>query len=165
MGSDNTTTTSDLTIGELFAGRYRILDERGRGGMGAVYAADDTVLGERVAVKVLAARPGPADALELFLREVRLARRVTHPNVVRTYDIGFAEGRHFLTMELVEGVSLRHQLNAGRLALPQLLDYARQIAAGLTAAHEAGIRWGHVPEIEPHEIARPVGSRSGDRAA
>jgi eukaryotic-like serine/threonine-protein kinase len=139
MGSDNTTTTSDLSIGELFAGRYRILDERGRGGMGAVYAASDEVLGERVALKVLAARPGPADMLELFLREVRLARRVTHPNVVRTYDIGFAEGRHFLTMELVEGVSLRHQLNAGRLALPQLLDYARQIAAGLTAAHEAGV--------------------------
>src|SRR5690348_8325608 len=85
--------------GTLLAGRYRIVARLGRGGMGEVYRADDLTLGQPVALKFL---PEAADAdeemLARFRNEVRLARRVSHPNVCRVYDVGDASGRHFLSM-------------------------------------------------------------------
>lgn len=130
-----------LTPGSVFAGRYLIEGTIGEGGMGSVHAAVDRELGERVALKVLSsageARP---ETLERFRREVRVARRVTHRNTARTFDIGEHAGLHFLTMELVEGESLADLLRReGRLPAARVIDIGRQICAGLGAVHEAGI--------------------------
>ncbi len=124
--------------GELFAGRYRILTLLGRGGMGEVYRAHDEMLDQPVAVKILlGAEPSAAGAL---LREVRLARSITHPSVVRVYDAAEADGEPFFTMELIEGKDLASLLRrAGRLAPDRVLDLAHQLLAGLAAAHAKGV--------------------------
>ena len=124
--------------GQLFAGRYRILTLLGRGGMGEVYRAHDEMLDQPVAVKILlGADPSAVDAL---LREVRLARSITHPSVVRVYDAAEADGEPFFTMELVDGEDLASLLRrAGRLAPDRVLDLARQLLAGLAAAHAKGV--------------------------
>ncbi|MFP2932384.1 protein kinase domain-containing protein, partial [Pyxidicoccus sp. 3LG] len=94
--------------GELFAGRYTMLGLLGRGGMGAVYRARDTLVGDLVALKVLELGPTPAQEwLERFRREVRLARRVSHHHVARTFDLGEHSGQLFLSMEYVEGETLQ----------------------------------------------------------
>jgi serine/threonine-protein kinase len=125
----------------ILGGRYEILGLLGMGGMGAVYRAKDRELGEVVALKAL--RPdltNGAEAHARFRSEVRLARRVTHRNVARTYDLGEADGHRFLTMELVEGRSLRELLEQrGALAIDRALGIALSICAGVAAAHEAAI--------------------------
>jgi serine/threonine-protein kinase len=127
--------------GTLFAGRYRIVAWLGRGGMGQVYRADDLTLGQPVALKFL---PGPfrghGTSLASFHREVRLARQITHPNICRVFDISEADGQTLITMEFVDGEDLEHLLRRiGRFAPDKALDIARQLCAGLTAAHEAGV--------------------------
>src|SRR4051812_9500097 len=127
--------------GTLLAGRYRIVDRRGQGGMGEVYRADDLKLGQPVALKFLPATL-EADAVRLaqFHSEVRLARQVAHKNVCRMYDVGEVEGLPFLTMEYVDGEDLSSLLRRiGRLPEDKALDLARQMCAGLAAAHERGI--------------------------
>ena len=105
----------DLRPGQRFAKRYVIERPLGKGGMGMVWAVLDTELGERVALKTMRADySGIADAVERFRREVRLARRVTHPNVARIYDIGEWAGTHYLTMELVDGANLSERRHARR---------------------------------------------------
>ena len=138
-----------LEAGSLLAGRYRILGLLGVGGMGMVYLADDEQLSLPVAVKVL--RPDRAQGaahgetwLERFKQELVLARQVSHPNVVRIHDIGVEKGEHgdlvFLTMDFVSGRSLRALLTEEtRLAPPQAVEIARQLALALGAAHTAGI--------------------------
>ena len=122
---------------DTFAGRYQIERWLGSGGMGRVYAARDTELDEKVALKVL--RSGLSeDALERFRREVRLTRRIQHPNVARMHDIGDYRGDKFLTMELVEGASLLHEIGIA-MAWPRLHDLAKQLCAGLAAAHDKGV--------------------------
>ncbi|MFY0563006.1 protein kinase domain-containing protein [Archangium lansingense] len=134
---------------ELVAFRYRIRGLLGRGGMGEVYDAEDLELGERVALKVLrrelAERPGALDQLK---REIALARKVSHPNVCRLFDVGFhlrtsAQGSEricFLTMELLQGESLSALLRrTGSLPPGEVLPLVRQLCEGLLAAHEAGI--------------------------
>jgi serine/threonine-protein kinase len=127
--------------GALFAGRYRIEALLGRGGMGAVYRALDTLVGDAVALKTLDLGGAPSDAtVERFRREVRLARRITHPNVARTHDLGEAGGQHFLTMELIVGADLQSLLaREGRLETGQALRIGLAIAEGLAAAHAAGV--------------------------
>jgi eukaryotic-like serine/threonine-protein kinase len=125
----------------VLAGRYQILGLIGAGGMGNVYQARDLELGETLALKMLrpeiVASPG---ALERFRREVKLARRVTHPNVARVFDIGDDEGTKFLTMELVAGESLGALLGReGRLPIPRALSIVCSVCAGLTAAHGANV--------------------------
>ncbi|MHC5064046.1 MAG: serine/threonine-protein kinase, partial [Planctomycetota bacterium] len=127
--------------GDLIAGRYRILALLGRGGMGEVYLAEDLTLGQQVALKFLsghiAARPG---GMERFLDEVRVARRVGHPNVARVHDVGEADGRHFLSMEYVSGEDLSQLLKRiGRLPREKAQEIARQLCAGLDAIHSMGI--------------------------
>jgi serine/threonine-protein kinase len=119
---------------DLVAGRYRIVRWLGGGGMGRVYAATDLELGVQVALKML--RSGlDGEALERFRREVRLTRRIQHPNVARMFDIGVHGDDKFLTMELVEGDSLA-QLAGGRaLAWARLQPLAVQICGGLAEAH------------------------------
>jgi eukaryotic-like serine/threonine-protein kinase len=127
--------------GQLVAGRYRILSLLGMGGAGAVYKARDTELDVFVALKVL--RRGFIDApgmLERFRREVKLARRVTHRNVARAHDIGEHEGERFLTMELVEGESLRKLLEREpRPPVERVLEIAFALCDGLDAAHRVGV--------------------------
>lgn len=131
-----------LQENEILGGRYRLVGLIGIGGMGSVYRAHDSELEEQVALKML--RPelvNVPEMLERFRREVKLARRVTHHNVARVYDIGEHGGDRFLTMELIEGESLATHLQ--RLATPMavcdILDIARAVCAGLEAAHAAGV--------------------------
>jgi serine/threonine-protein kinase len=135
---------ADLQPGQMFAGRYRIEQVLGRGGMGVVYKATDTQLDETVAIKTL---PGdvmqrsPED-LERFKREIRLARKITHRNVLRTYDYGEADGVYFISMEAVRGYALSDlvgEAEGKRLAPRVAVGIARQICRGLQAAHEQGI--------------------------
>jgi predicted Ser/Thr protein kinase len=127
--------------GRLLAGRYRIIALLGKGGMGEVYRADDLTLGQPVALKFLpdeAARD--QGLLERFKNEVRIARRVSHPNVCRVYDVGDMEGHTFFTMEYVDGEDLASLLRRiGRLPEDKALDIARQLCAGLAAAHTKGV--------------------------
>ncbi len=125
----------------LVAGRYEIIGLLGMGGMGAVYRARDLELGENVALKVI--RPefaNGAAAHARFRREVRLARRVTHKNVARTYDLGDADGHRFLTMELVEGATLGELLEKrGQLQIDRAIEIALAMCDGVAAAHDAGV--------------------------
>ncbi|HEX6203580.1 MAG TPA: serine/threonine-protein kinase, partial [Thermoanaerobaculia bacterium] len=127
--------------GTLLAGRWRLVAPLGRGGMGEVYRADDLKLGEPVALKFLPpALAGDAAALARLHREVRIARRVAHPNVCRVFDVGEAEGQTFITMELIDGEDLAGLLRRiGRIPADKALEVARQLCAGLAAAHDEGV--------------------------
>ena len=127
--------------GAVLGGRFRIVGLLGRGGMGEVYRADDLTLGQSVALKFLP--PAVADDPERrqgFLREVRIARDVSHPNVCRVYDIGDVDGLHYLSMEYIDGEDLASLLRRiGRLPGDKATEIARQLCAGLAAAHERGV--------------------------
>ena len=127
--------------GTVLAGRYRIIGLLGRGGMGEVYRADDLKLGQSVALKFLPhGLDDDPDRLQRFLGEVRVALRITHPNVCRVYDIGEVDGAHYLSMEYIDGEDLSSLLRRiGRLPEDKAVDIARQLCAGLAAAHEQGI--------------------------
>jgi serine/threonine-protein kinase len=127
--------------GTLLTERYRIVGLLGRGGMGEVYRADDLKLGQPVALKFLPeALEDDPSRLSRLLGEVRLARQVSHPNVCRVYDIDELSGSHFMAMEYVDGEDLASLLRRiGRLPQEKALEIARQICAGLAAAHEQGI--------------------------
>ena len=128
-----------LLAGTLLAGRYRILDFLGRGAMGEVYRAGDTKLDVEVALKFLPEGCGE-QRLSRFLNEVRTARQITHPNVCRVYDAGEAQGRHFLSMEYIDGGDLASLLRrVGRLPPERVLELAAELTAGLAAAHQQGI--------------------------
>jgi len=127
--------------GTILAGRYRIVGLLGRGGMGEVYRADDLKLGQPVALKFLSRDvTDRADRLARFHQEVRLARQVSHPHVCRVHDIGETGGQHFLSMEYVDGEDLASLLRRiGRLPSDKALELARQLCAGLAAAHERNV--------------------------
>jgi serine/threonine protein kinase len=127
--------------GTLLGGRYRIVGRLGRGGMGEVFRADDLKLGQQVALKFLPAEvdQDPARLTQLHT-EVRMARQVSHPNVCRVYDIDEIDGHTFLSMEYVDGEDLASLLRRiGRFPEDRGLEIARQICAGLAAAHERGV--------------------------
>ena len=127
--------------GTIVAGRYRIVARLGKGGMGVVYRADDLTLRQTVALKFLAPAMAANPAwLARFRSEVRLARRVTHPNVCRVYDIGEADGTWFLSMEYVDGEDLATlSRRIGRLSIDKALSMGREICIGLAVAHDVGI--------------------------
>jgi serine/threonine-protein kinase len=127
--------------GTVLAGRYRIVALLGRGGMGEVYRADDLKLGEPVALKLLPERLShDPDGRARLLAEVKLARSVGHPSVCRVYDVGETEGLVFLSMEYVDGENLASLLRrVGRLPEDRAIQVAREICAGLAAAHDRGI--------------------------
>ena len=127
--------------GTLLAERYRIVAVLGRGGMGEVYRADDLVLGQPVALKFLPeAASGNEELLTRFRNEVRTARRVSHSNVCRVYDVGTVEGQTFLSMEYVDGEDLASLLRRiGRLPPDKAVEIGRQLCAGLAAAHKEGV--------------------------
>ncbi|HEX2121415.1 MAG TPA: serine/threonine-protein kinase, partial [Thermoanaerobaculia bacterium] len=127
--------------GALLLGRYRLAAPIGRGGMGIVYRADDLKLGQRVALKFLSPQlEHDPERVAQLVAEVRLGRRVAHPNVCRLYDIAEFGSRHFIVMELVEGEDLGSLLERiGRLPQEKALGVARDVCAGLAAAHDQGI--------------------------
>ena len=130
-----------LTAGAIVAGRYRLVALLGRGGMGEVYRADDLTLDQLIALKFLpAAIAAEAAHLAQFHNELRTARQVSHKNVCRLYDLGEADGRRFLTMEYVDGEDLGSLLRRiGRFPEDRASAIARQLCAGIAAAHERGV--------------------------
>jgi len=126
-------------IGATLAGRYDLLDLLGAGGMGAVYRAHDRELDEIVALKVMRGEALPG-MVEQFRQEVKLARRVTHVNIARTFELGVEGELMFCTMELVEGESLRARLaRDGALPVAQAASIASALCEGLAVAHAAGV--------------------------
>jgi serine/threonine-protein kinase len=131
-----------LRPGTVFANRYEVQEILGVGGMGVVYRAFDRELQEPVAIKTM--RPevlaGNSVALERFKQEIRLARKIAHRHVVRTYDLGEAQGMYYLTMEYVEGTSLKQLIaTRGKLPIPVTLTIGKQLCRALEVAHEQGI--------------------------
>jgi serine/threonine-protein kinase len=141
LGSADSIDTGGFAPGTVLSDRYRVIGLLGRGGMGEVYRADDLKLGQPVALKFLPeSLANDAVARERFYAEVRLARQVSHPNVCRVYDVADVEGRHCLSMEYVDGEDLASLLKRiGRLPQDKALEIARQLCAGLAAAHDRGV--------------------------
>jgi tetratricopeptide (TPR) repeat protein len=129
-----------FSIGSFLAGRYELKELLGEGGMGAVFRAYDRELDEDVALKILHVEvSNDVAALTRFRREVKLARRVTHRNVARTFDLGTHEGLRFLTMEIIVGVSVAAVMKRAQLVLTEVLRIGAEVARGLAAAHVAGV--------------------------
>jgi len=131
-----------ITPGARFAQRYEVKEVLGVGGMGMVFKAVDSELGEVIAIKSLKQELLSEDptALERFKSEIRLARRISHRNVVRTHDLGEFSGVYYITMEFVEGRSLKDLIRTrGRLPVPATLTVAKQLCRALEVAHEQGV--------------------------
>jgi eukaryotic-like serine/threonine-protein kinase len=121
-------------------GHYEVRDRIGAGGMGVVYLAQDTRLDRLAAVKVLNDDLSrDADKLKRFIQEAKAASALNHPNILTIYEIGEAEGHHYIVAEFIRGETLRDRMNSGAISLNDALGIALQIAAALAAAHEAGI--------------------------
>ena len=128
-----------FTPGTMLADRYRVVALLGRGGMGQVYRAEDTKLGQAVALKFIRGTLSP-ERLQRLYAEVRIGREVAHPNVCRLYDIVELDGQNFIAMEYVDGEDLGSLLSRiGRLPPDKALEIARALAAGLHAVHEKGV--------------------------
>jgi Tol biopolymer transport system component len=151
----------------VLAGRFRIVRFIARGGMGEVYEAEDLDLGERIALKVIRKRvASDADLRALFKREIQLARRVTHPNVCRIFDLHEDSGNDepilLLSMELIEGQTLAEYLRQnGPLAFRDALPLIEDIATGLQAVHDAGIIHG---DLKPGNVMLVFRSGESPRA-
>ncbi len=127
--------------GTMLAGRYRIVAQVGRGGMGEVYRAEDLRLGQTVALKFLPALRGRnKEDLEQLHHEVRIARQISHPNVCRVFDIGDSDGVPFITMEFIDGEDLASLMKRiGRLQPDKAIQLAQQLCAGMAEAHSFGV--------------------------
>ena len=132
--------SAEALVGKTLAARYDVLELLGRGGMGAVYRVLDRELDEVIALKVIRDELASEDHIvERFRNEVKLARRVTHANVARTYELGHADGITFCTMELVEGEPLRAIMARGALSIDEAIGIACALCDGLAAAHAAHV--------------------------
>jgi eukaryotic-like serine/threonine-protein kinase len=133
---------ANLSVGSMFANRYKVLETLGKGGMGVVFRAKDTQLDEVVALKTLRSDVLAQDAtlLQRFKQEIKLARKITHKNVLRTHDFGDSAGTPYISMEYLEGVTLKDlQKRKGALPLSVGLQIAKQMCHGLAAAHAEGV--------------------------
>jgi serine/threonine protein kinase/tetratricopeptide (TPR) repeat protein len=134
------TSARDLLEGTTFAGRYHIIEELGRGGMGVVYKAEDSKLKRTVALKFLPPElTHIPDVKDRFMREAQAAAALDHPNICTVYEFDEAEEKTFISMAYVEGQSLRKKLESGPLELDEALRIATQIAQGLQIAHKKGV--------------------------
>lgn len=152
LTSEQRMAAQGLIPGSLFADRYEVKEILGQGGMGTVFKAVDRELGEVIAIKTLKKDFLEQDptALERFRSEIRLARRISHRNVVRTHDIGENSGIYYITMECAEGKSLRDLIKArGRLPVAVALSVGKQLARALEIAHEQGVVH---RDIKPHNM-------------
>src|SRR5512136_1200642 len=133
--------TWDLPTGSIFGGRYQIIEQLGRGGMGRVYRALDTKTREEVAIKLI--RPDIAEdnrTLERFLNEIRLTHEISHRNIGKMYHLGEDMGLHYITMEYVPGEDLKSFIRRSRrLDIATTVAIAKQVCSGLSEAHDAGI--------------------------
>jgi serine/threonine protein kinase len=134
------TSINELTTGSTFAGRYQIIEELGKGGMGVVYKTRDTRLDRLAAIKVLPHEKISDPERKLrFIREAKSASALNHANIIHIYDIEQAEGIDFIAMEYVDGRTLNELIGRKGLKLDDALKYAIQVADALATAHEAGI--------------------------
>ena len=135
------TPTEEFTRGNIFAGRYEIIEKLGKGGMGRVYRVEDTKLKQEVALKLI--KPEIAKdkkTIERFRNELKIARNIRHKNVCGMYDLGETEGTHFITMEYVRGEDLKSFLHrSGQLAVGTAVRIAEQVCEGLSEAHKLGV--------------------------
>jgi serine/threonine protein kinase len=121
-------------------GHYQVLSLLGTGGMGEVYLAQDTKLDRAVALKILPAEfATDRRRMRRFEQEARSAAALNHSHIAHVYEIGESEGKHFISMEYIEGETLRDKIHRGKLPLPKVLKYLAQVAGGLAKAHERGI--------------------------
>jgi serine/threonine-protein kinase len=150
-GAPDSPARNGLRTGQKLAGRYEIMGVIGSGGMGVVYRALDLELSEPVAIKTLRRElVTDSTALARFKSELRLARRISHRNVVRTHDLGEADGMYFITMEYVEGMSVKALIaERGRLPVHATMPIAKQLCRALEVAHAEGIIH---RDIKPHNL-------------
>jgi serine/threonine protein kinase/tetratricopeptide (TPR) repeat protein len=131
----------ELTTGSTFAGRYQVIEELGKGGMGRVYKVLDAEVQEKVALKIL--KPEIAadeETIERFRNELRFARKISHKNVCRMYDLSREQGTQFITMEYVEGENLKSLMRRmGQFSIGKAVSVARQVGEGLAEAHQLGV--------------------------
>ncbi len=149
----------DLSLGQSWANRYKIERMLGKGGMGSVYLASDSVLdNEAVALKILHhSLTEDEQSQKRFISEVRLTRKVTHPAVVRTFEVGRFQDVFFFTMEYVEGASLKDLISSHPMPFNELVHLVVQIAEGLQAIHDAGIVH---RDLKPSNVIVSSGSRA-----
>jgi serine/threonine protein kinase/Tfp pilus assembly protein PilF len=135
------TSKEELTSGAIFAGRYQIIDELGKGGMGRVYRVLDKKLSEEIALKLI--KPEIAKdtkTVERFSNELKIARKIGHKNVARMFDLNEEKGTHYITMEYVRGEDLKKLIRKmGQLSVGQAIPIAAQICEGLGEAHRLGV--------------------------
>ena len=135
------TPIKELTTGSIFAGRYQIIEELGKGGMGKVYRAVDKKLNEEVAIKLI--KPEIAldkDTLARFQNELKVARKISHRNIGRMYELMEDQGLHFITMEYVPGEDLRSFLHRSKqLTVGTAVALAKEVCEGLAEAHRLGV--------------------------
>jgi serine/threonine protein kinase len=135
------TPTKELTTGSIFGGRYQIIEELGKGGMGRVYKVLDTEINSKIALKLI--KPEVAadkKTIERFRNELKIARDISHKNVCRMYDLGREKDSYFITMEYVSGQDLKGLIRqTGQLTVGKALSIAKQICEGLSEAHSLGV--------------------------
>ncbi len=131
----------ELTTGSTFAGRYQIIEELGKGGMGKVYKAYDTEIKEKVALKLIKAEiSSDKKTIERFQNEIKFARKIGHRNVCRMYDLNKEEGSYYITMEYVSGEDLKSFIRRiGQLPSGKAISIAKQVCEGLSEAHRLGV--------------------------
>jgi serine/threonine protein kinase/Tfp pilus assembly protein PilF len=131
----------ELTTGSTFAGRYQIIEELGKGGMGKVYKAQDTEIKEKVALKLIKPEISvDKKTIERFQNELKFARKIGHRNVCRMYDLNKEEGSYYITMEYVSGEDLKSFIRRSeKLTVGKAISLAKQICDGLTEAHRLGV--------------------------
>src|SRR5215475_562229 len=137
--ADEDTSPAPQLIGRELA-NYKIISLLGRGGMGEVYLAEDKRLRRNVALKMLPAQfTDDAERVRRFEREAKVVSATNHPNILTIYEIGQAEGLHFIATEFIDGVTLRQAMQSDGMSIAESLAIAIQVAGALSAAHEAGI--------------------------
>jgi eukaryotic-like serine/threonine-protein kinase len=144
-------TGDDTQPGQPFDGRYRVLGRLGVGGMATVYLAEDSSLGRKVALKVMAERYAEdGEFVERFRREAQAAARLNHPNIIAVYDRGEADGRPYIAMEYLQGRTLKQVIQKeGPLPPERAIAVAMQVLAGLRYAHEHGVVH---RDVKPHNV-------------
>ena len=135
------TPVKELTTGSIFAGRYQVIEELGRGGMGRVYKVLDTEVNAKVALKLIKPEiSADQETIERFRHELRITRDISHKNVCRMYDLGKEAGSYFITMEYIAGEDLKSMIRmSGQLGVGTAISLAKQVCEGLAEAHRLGV--------------------------
>ena len=135
------TPTDTLTRGTLFADRYEIIEELGRGGMGAVYRVEDTKTNEEIALKLIKTEnASDKKTKNRFRNELTTSRKIAHRNVCKMFDLGEEKGTHFITMEYVPGEDLKSFIKRSKqLSIPTVISVTKQVCEGLSEAHGLGV--------------------------